>query len=459
MRRALLAVAVVGVVVGIAAWYTLHGHESTDDAQIDGTITPIAARVRGTVIEVEFDENQRVEAGQVLVRLDPADYQVALDKAQADLAVAEAGLAAERAGLPMTRETTASEVAGAEVGVVAVTMTWMFIFDPPYIRRALKHIDVLGIGLMTVGIGALQVGLDRGQESDWFSSRFITTLLITSAVALSLLIARELTVRDPVIDLRIFSERTYSTGVLLITLVGVVLYANLVLLPIMLQNLMGYSPYAAGVAMAPRGIGSFLAMPIVGMLVGRMDARRLLVGGFLLGALSQFWLASLNLNAGYWDLFWHQFVLGISLGLLFVPLTTITMDRISKPDMGNATSQFNLMRNIGGSVGIALIQSFVVRQRQLHTNRLGEHVSAYSPGARMMFERLEGAFRAAGADPVTAPHKATAALWGMVQREAATLAFLDAFHVLGILFLAIVPLVFLMRRPAAAPDGPVIAGE
>jgi hypothetical protein len=148
----------------------------------------------------------------VLVRLDPAVYQVALDKAQADLAVAEAGLAAERAGLPMTRETTASEVAGAEVGVVAVTMTWLFIFDPPYIRRALKHIDVLGIGLMTVGIGALQVGLDRGQEPDWFSSRFITTLLITSAVALSLLIARELTVRDPVIDLRIFSERTYSTG-------------------------------------------------------------------------------------------------------------------------------------------------------------------------------------------------------------------------------------------------------
>jgi MFS transporter, DHA2 family, multidrug resistance protein len=345
------------------------------------------------------------------------------------------------------------------VGVAAVTMTWLFIFDPPYIRRALKHIDVLGIGLMTVGVGALQVGLDRGQESDWFSSRFITTLLITAAVALSLLIARELTARNPVIDLRIFRERTYSTGVLLITLVGVVLYANLVLLPIMLQNLMGYSPYAAGVAMAPRGMGSFLAMPIVGMLVGRMDARKLLVGGILMGALSQFWLASLNLNAGYWDLFWPQFVQGISLGLLFVPLTTITMDRISKPDMGNATSQFNLMRNIGGSVGIALIQTFVVRQRQLHTNRLGEHISAYSPGARIMFERLESAFRAAGADPVTAAHKATAALWGMVQREAATLAFLDAFHVLGILFLAIVPLVLLMRRPKAAPGGPVAAGE
>jgi DHA2 family multidrug resistance protein len=246
--------------------------------------------------------------------------------------------------------------------------------------------------------------------------------------------------------------------VLLITLVGVVLYGNLVLLPIMLQNLMGYPPYQAGIAMAPRGLGSLLAMPIVGLLVGRMDARKLLLGGFLLGALSQFWLAGLNLNAGFWDLFWPQFVQGISLGLLFVPLTTITMDPIPNEEMGNATSQFNLMRNIGGSVGIALVQTFVTRQRQLHTTRLGEHVSAYDTGARMMFERLEHAFRAAGSDPVTASRKALAAMWGMVQQQASMLAFLDAFHVLGIVFLVIVPLILVMRRPRSAP-GPVAAGE
>lgn len=342
------------------------------------------------------------------------------------------------------------------VGIVAVTMTILFIFDPPYIRRLSNRIDVLGIGLMTVGIGALQVGLDRGQEEDWFSSQFITLLLATAAVALTLLVIRELTVRDPVIDLRIFRERTYSTGVLLITLVGAVLYGNLVLLPIMLQNLMGYPPYQAGIAMAPRGIGSFLAMPLVGLLVGRIDARKLLVGGFVLGAVSQFWLAALNLQAGFWDLFWPQFVQGVSLGLLFVPLTTITMDPIPKEEMGNATSQFNLMRNIGGSVGIALIQTFVTRQRQLHIGRLGEHITAYDPGTRLMLERLEHAFRAAGADAVTASHKALAAVWGMVQQQAAALAFLDAFHVLGILFMVIIPLVLLMRRPQSAPEGPVV---
>jgi len=345
------------------------------------------------------------------------------------------------------------------VGLVAIVMTWLFIYDPPYIRRGTSRIDYWGIGLLTVGIGALQVGLDRGQESDWFASHLITGLLVTAAIALAVLVARELTTRHPVVDLRIFRERTYAMGVLLITLVGFVLYGNLILMPIMLQTLMGYPPYQAGIAMAPRGMGSFLAMPLVGLLIGRIDARKILVGGFLVGALSQFWLSWLNLSAGYWDLFWPQFVQGVSLGMLFVPLTTITMDPIPKEEMGNATSQFNLMRNIGGSMGIALIQTFVVRQRQLHIGRLGEHISRYEPISRAMLERLEAAFRAAGADPVTAANKAVAALWGLVQREAATLAFLDAFHVLGILFLIITPLVIVMRRPSEGPEGPVVVGE
>ncbi len=345
------------------------------------------------------------------------------------------------------------------VGIVAVVMTWLFIHDPPYIRRGSARIDYWGIGLLTVGIGALQVGLDRGQESDWFASRFISALLLTAVVALTVLVVRELTIRHPVVDLRIFRERTYATGVLLITLVGFVLYGNLILMPIMLQTVMGYPPYQAGIAMAPRGMGSFLAMPVVGLLVGRIDARKMLVGGFLVGALSQFWLSRLNLSAGYWDLFWPQFIQGISLGMLFVPLTTITMDPIPKEEMGNATSQFNLMRNIGGSMGIALIQTFLVRQRQLHIGRLGEHVSVYDPIGRAALERLEAQFRAAGEDPVTAAHKAIGVLWGMVQRQAAELAFLDAFHVLGILFLVIIPLVLVMRRPREAPGGPVVVGE
>ncbi len=345
------------------------------------------------------------------------------------------------------------------VGVVALVMTWLFIFDPPYIRRATARIDTWGIGLLVVGIGALQVGLDRGQEYDWFSSRLVTTLLATAAICLLAMLARELVVRHPVVDLRIFRERTYATGVFLITLMGAVLYGNLVLLPIMLQTVMGYPAYQAGIVMAPRGIGTLVAMPIVGLLVGRLDARKMLAAGFLLGAVTLFWLARLNTDAGFWDLFWPQFIQGIGFGLLFVPLTTVTMDPIPNAGMGNATSLFNLMRNIGGSVGIALIQTFVVRQRQVHTTTLVEHVNPYSPATRLTIQRLEASFRAAGADAVTASEKALAALWGMVQRQAAILSFLDSFHLLGLVFLVIVPLAFLMRRPRTGARGTAPVAE
>jgi MFS transporter, DHA2 family, multidrug resistance protein len=339
------------------------------------------------------------------------------------------------------------------VGAIAVVMIWLFIFDPPYIRRGTARIDYWGIGLLTVGIGCLQLGLDRGQEHDWFSSRLVTFLLITAAVSLLAMLARELTVRHPVVDLRVFRERTYATGVFLITLMGAVLYGSLVLLPIMLQTVMGYSAYSAGITMAPRGIGTLITMPIVGLLIGRVDGRKMLALGFLFGAVTLFWLSWLNTDAGFWDLFWPQFVQGMAFGLLFVPLTTVTMDPIPNQGMGNATSLFNLMRNIGGSLGIALIQTFAVRQRQVHTTILVEHVNPYSPATQLMLARLKASFMAAGADAVTAADRATAALWGMVQKQAAVLSFLDSFHVLGLVFLAIVPLAFLMRRPRAGTRG------
>jgi DHA2 family multidrug resistance protein len=337
------------------------------------------------------------------------------------------------------------------VGVVAVTLISIFIFDPPYIRRGSARIDYWGIGLLTVGVGALQIGLDRGQEEDWFSSGLITVLLAVAAACLVALIAHELTVRHPVVDLGVFKERTFASGVALITLVGFVLYGSLVLLPILLQTLMGYSAFKAGVAMAPRGIGSALAMPIAGLLTARIDPRKLLGGGLATGAASLMWLASLNSNAGYWDLFWPQFVQGIAFGLLFVPLTTITMDPIPKEAMGNATSLYNVMRNIGASTGIALIQTFVARQQQLHIARLAEHVNPYDNATVLLLARLKAAFAAAGADAVTAARRAAAAVWGMVQRQAAIMSFLDAFLLLGALFIVLLPLVLLMRRPAHGP--------
>lgn len=345
------------------------------------------------------------------------------------------------------------------VGVIAVVMTLLFIHDPPYIRRASARIDYWGIGLLAVGIGALQVALDRGQEYDWFSSRLVTFLMITAAVSLIAMLARELTARHPVVDLGVFRNRTYSTGIFLMTLMGAVLYGNLVLLPIMLQTVMGYSAYPAGLVMAPRGLGTFIAMPVIGLVIDRVDGRKVLAAGFVLGAVTMFWLARLNTDAGFWDLFWPQIIQGVAFGMLFVPLTTVTMDPIPNEGMGNATSLFNLMRNIGGSFGIALIQTFAVRQRQVHTTILVEHIHPYSPTVRLMLDRLEAAFAAAGADAVTAAERARGALWGMVQRQAAVLSFLDSFHVLGMVFVIIVPLAFLMRRPRGGAKGAPVGAE
>jgi DHA2 family multidrug resistance protein len=235
------------------------------------------------------------------------------------------------------------------------------------------------------------------------------------------------------------------------TVLGFVLYGSLVLLPILLQTLLGYPSLQAGIAMAPRGMGSFIAMPIVGAILGRVGARKLLTLGLLGGAFTLLWLGQLNLNAGYWDILWPQFIQGMSLGLIFVPLTTITMDPIRKEGMGNATSLFNLMRNIGGSMGIAAATTLLYRHGQAYTSMLGAHVNAYDPQSRGFLEALKRTYMARGADVVTAMERAKAAAFGLVSRQASMLAFVTVFRLLGAIFLLLLPLLLLMRSPKHGP--------
>jgi DHA2 family multidrug resistance protein len=335
------------------------------------------------------------------------------------------------------------------VGVASLVMTRMFIFDPPYLSREKRKIDYWGIGMLAVGIGTLQFVLDKGQEADWFSSSTITTLAVISGVTLTALIWHLLHTDDPVVDLRVFKARSYAVGVFLMTVVGFVLYGSLVLLPIMLQTLLGYPSLQAGIAMAPRGIGSFFMMPITGALTGRFDARKLLTIGLVVGGGTLLWLSYLNLQAGYWDIFWPQLVQGGGLALLFVPLTTVSMDPIPREKMGNATSLFNLMRNIGGSIGIATTGTMIARNQQRVTATLGENISAYDPTTQNMFQQMRAGFMAAGADAVTATERAYAALFGMLQRQAAMVSFVGLFQTLGIVFLLLIPLVLLMKRPGS----------
>jgi MFS transporter, DHA2 family, multidrug resistance protein len=333
------------------------------------------------------------------------------------------------------------------VGVASLVMTQLFIFDPSYMKRESESIDYWGIGLLALWIGALQVMLDLGQREDWFQSNFITLLSVVALTGLIAFVIRELNVEHPVVDLRVFKVRTFATGVFLMTTLGFVLYGSLVLLPIMLQTLLGYPPVQAGLAMAPRGIGSFLGMPIIGFLIAKLDSRRLVAGGLIAGGLTLIWLGHLNLNAGYWDIFWPQFFQGLGLSMVFVPLTTISMDPIPRERMGNATSLFNLMRNLGGGVGIATTTTLLARRSQATAAILGANVTAYNPASRSAFAATREAFIRAGSDPVTATTRAYAAMSGMVHRQATMVAFVEIFTLLGMIFLFLVPLVFLMKRP------------
>jgi DHA2 family multidrug resistance protein len=333
------------------------------------------------------------------------------------------------------------------VGIAAIVMTKLFIFDPSYIRQEERSIDYWGIGMLAVGIGALQIVLDKGQQEDWFSSTLIRSLAIVSAVTLVTLIVHELRAKEPIVDLRVFKVRSYAVGVFLMTVVGFVLYGSLVLLPIMLQTLLGYPSLQAGIAMAPRGMGSFVLMPLTGMLTGLVDPRKLLAFGLAVGGGTLLWLSGLNLQAGYWDIFWPQLLQGAGMALLFVPLTTVAMDAIPRERMGNATSLFNLMRNIGGSIGIAVTGTMSERGRQVSESLLGSHVTAYDPASQTLFAQLRAGYIGSGSDGVTATSRAYAALHGIIQRQAAMVSFVGLFQLLGIIFFLLLPLVLLMKRP------------
>jgi DHA2 family multidrug resistance protein len=333
------------------------------------------------------------------------------------------------------------------IGLIAVVLTYFFIFDPHYLRKKSMGIDYWGIGLLVLGMGSLQIMLDKGQEDDWFASHFITVLAILAVIGLVGLVIRELKAAHPVIDLGVFRYRTFAIGTTLMMVIGVVLYGSTVLLPLLMQEVLGYTATHAGITNLPRGLASFVAMPLVGYLTAKIDARKLLVVGFLAGAYAMYNLSLLSLSMASSHFWLPLLVQGFSLGFIFVPLTTATNDPIPLDRMGNATSIFNLMRNIGASVGISIVETVQVRKMQVHIHDLGAHVNAANPLTQRAFNDLRGYFVSRGADPVGATHQTYGAIWGMVQQQAAMLAYNDTFRYLAALFLLMIPWVFWMKKP------------
>jgi DHA2 family multidrug resistance protein len=332
------------------------------------------------------------------------------------------------------------------VGALALVLTQLTVADPPYLERGITRVDYLGLGFLAVGIGCLQVVLDKGQQKDWFGTTWILELSILSAVCLIGLVIWELRTRQPVIDLSIFRARNYAPGVTLIFVLGTVLYGSLVLLPLFLQTLLGYTPLQSGYVLSPGGIGTLICMPLVGYLVGRRDERVMIAFGLSMLSVSMFICARYTLDISFWEAAYPRIVLGVGLAFLFVPLATAMMAFMPLAKTGMATGIFNLLRNVGGSFGIAGMTTLLARRGQFHHARLIEFASPYNPNFQAAYQAIVDLLLGRGQPLATAQAQAYGVIYGEVGRQSALLSFRDAFWILGVAVLVVTPLVLIMRR-------------
>jgi DHA2 family multidrug resistance protein len=334
------------------------------------------------------------------------------------------------------------------VGMLALFMANLYIEDPPYLKRAFRGaIDYFGFGLMAIWLGALQLVLDKGQEADWFGATWIRWVTGISLVAFIGFILREFTNRDPIVQLRVLRDRSFAVGTVLTCIYGFTLYGVTALLPLFLQLVLGYPALDSGLAVSPRGIGSILSMLVVGSLVNRIDGRALLAFGFALFAYSTWLLGRINLDISMFSVIWPNILNGFAGGFVFVPLTTMTMGQLRKDQIGNAAGIYNLMRNIGGSVGIASVTTMLVRGAQIHQNYLAANLTSGNPDTLAAIQGLQAQLHQAGASLYNAGEQALAAIYQSLQQQATVLAYADNFRFMAFLMVLSAALVFFFRRP------------
>jgi len=345
------------------------------------------------------------------------------------------------------------------VGVVAILMTLALVQDPPYlVRKTLQQglkIDFIGLGLLSVGLGFLQVMLDKGQTEDWFESPFIITCAVIGILGLAAVIVWELRQTQPLVDLRLFAQRNYSMATFLMFAMGVVMYGTTVLLPILLQTQMGYTAQWAGLVLSPGGIVTLFVMPIVGRLLGIVQPRWLVVCGFVILAAGMYRLSELSLQTGFWQFVATWTISRAGMPLLFVPINVMAFASVPREKTNSATGLINLTRNLGGSVGISLVAAAQTRLAQVSQNNLAGHVSAFNPIYANRLHSLQGALQAAGSSPTQAAQQAQALLYGELLRQSSMVAYVDVFRLLAWVCVALIPLMFFMKpakpRGAAPP--------
>lgn len=340
------------------------------------------------------------------------------------------------------------------VGALAAFMANTFVEDPPYIRNQKPgRIDYIGFGLMALGLAALELTLDLGQQRDWFSSPVIIFTTVTSAVSLLTFIAWELYVEEPIVNLRVFLNRNFAVGTALIASVGIVLYGSTALIPLFLQTLLGYPAVESGWAVSPRGIGSIVSMIVVGRLIGKVDSRYLIIFGFLVLGFSTYVFTGINLEIAQTNIIYPIIVSGFALGFVFVPLTTLTMGTLSNSEIGNASGIYNLMRNTGGSLGIAAMTTLLARGMQQHQVPLSANLDQYNPAFQQSYSQIYNSLLAV-TDPVTASQQAYQIIYGMMVKQAAVLAYIDNFRLLAFICFIGVPAAFLFKKVKGAKPPP-----
>lgn len=335
------------------------------------------------------------------------------------------------------------------VGVLALAMVWLIIEDPPYLRQAQRtRADLIGFAFLVIWVSSLQVMLDKGNLEDWFESTRIVVLCVLFVVFLIAFVVWEVTHSNPIVDLSIFRDSTYALSTVMITLVGGVLYATLTLGPLFLQQLRGYSAFDAGLAVAPRGMGAMASMIFVGAMLARYDGRIFVAMGFGFLATSNLLLSHLSMDTGVQHVVLPNILAGIGMGMVFVPLATIANDKMPPHKISTAAGVFNLMRNLGGGVGIAMATTALSRGSQMHQTMLAAHTTVYNPMVQNYQATLEPVLQ-----PVAGSQGWLAALYGTMLRQANMLSYIDAYTVMTLVCLSCAPLVFFLRKASKGGGG------
>ena len=335
------------------------------------------------------------------------------------------------------------------VGIVSLLLTSRLIQDPPYFRRrklSETQIDYIGLGFVALGLGTLQVILDKGQREDWFESQFIVWLTVISAASLIFVVFYEWRHKDPIIDLHLFRERTFAAANFLMFMLGFALLGSTLLLPLFMQTMLGYTAERSGMALSPGGFSIMLMMPLVGFLLSRYSPRWLMIFGLTMLSLSLFHMTTFDLGVDFRTVMLARVFQSVGLAFLFVPINTAAYAFLPREKNNAASGLMNLARNVGGSVGISFVTTMLARRAQVHQVRLTENLSAANPQFQKMLHGMPGMFQGEGSGPGTALQRTYAVMQGNVIRQSTMLAYIDNFWLLGVVIICLIPCVFLMKK-------------